>query len=84
MSTVDGWTISEACDEFERAGVPVKLSRFRAIVRNLEGLQSIGRKPSPSPKGGHGEALYPIGELQLLHAALAPWLTAREPPPGGG
>ena len=77
----EGWTISEACAEFAAAGMPVDPVRLRAIIRQLPGLTRCGetRKP-PGSKGGRGDPLYPIGELQRLHSALAPWLT----PPASG
>ena len=73
----DGWTISEACEQFEAAGLPVDPYRFRMAVRAVQ-LRPAGEKPS-GRKGGRGQHLYSIGELQRLHAALAPWMTA----PGG-
>jgi hypothetical protein len=75
--TAHGWTISEACAEFERAGLPVEERRLRAIIRNLPGLNPVGKTPS-GPNGGRGHPLYEIGQMQRLHSALAPWLTARE------
>lgn len=74
-----GWTIAEACAEFERAGVPVDGKRFRIAVTEVARLGRTGevRKP-PGSKGGRGPALYEIGELQQLHRALAPWLTVRD------
>jgi hypothetical protein len=74
-----GWTIAEACAEFQRAGMPVEERRLRAIIRNLPGLNPVGKTPS-GPNGGRGHPLYEIGQLQRLHAALAPWMTV--PPPG--
>jgi hypothetical protein len=75
--TAEGWTIPEAVAEFERAGLPVEERRLRAIIRNLPGLNPIG-ETRPGPAGGRGHPLYPIGELQRLHSALAPWLTAQQ------
>jgi hypothetical protein len=57
--TAHGWTISEACQEFEAAGMPVDPRRFRIIVRNLPGLQRIGEAPS-GERGGRGDFLYEI------------------------
>ena len=71
---VEGWTVKEACAEFERAGLPVDPQRLAVIIRNLPGLTRIGEKPSGT-HGGRGDALYQISDLQRLHAALAPWLT---------
>ena len=50
----------------EAAGMPVDPRRFRIIVRNLPGLQRIGEAPS-GERGGRGDFLYEIAELQLLH-----------------
>ncbi|HEY3652370.1 MAG TPA: hypothetical protein VGL33_30680 [Streptosporangiaceae bacterium] len=74
MSDGLGWTISEACREFEAAGMPVDPRRFRIIVRNLPGLQPVGETKS-GERGGRGQFLYEIGQMQRLHSALAPWLT---------
>lgn len=76
MSTAEGWTVEEACDEFTAAGVPVDPYRFRLIVRGVQ-LAPCGRAPSPGPQGGRGQSLYPIDQLQRLHAALSPWLLPR-------
>jgi hypothetical protein len=75
MST---WTIAMACEEFKRAGMPVDEARFRIAVTRVARIPRAGEMP-PGRKGGRGQTLYPIGELQRLHAALSPWLTA----PGG-
>ncbi len=77
MSSDLGWTISEACREFEAAGMPVDCRRFRIIVRNLPGLVPVGEAKS-GERGGRGQFLYEIGQLQRLHSALAPWLTVPE------
>jgi hypothetical protein len=77
--TGDGWTIDEAVAEFARQGMPVDPGRFRAAVRAAR-LQRIG-ETSSGAKGGRGQALYDIGQLQRLHAALSPWLVPRNPPP---
>ena len=71
----DGWTIAEALEQFTAAGMPVDGKRFRVAVTEVARLERVGevRKP-PGSKGGRGPALYEIGELQRLHAALAPWL----------
>lgn len=72
-----GWTVSEACAEFERAGLPVDPGRFRMAIRAVK-LRPVGETPS-GEKGGRGQALYEIGQLQRLHSALAPWLTMQDP-----
>lgn len=71
----DGWTVAEARAQFAATGIPV--DGLAQIIRALPGLQRIG-ETRPGGKGGRGQALYPIDQLQRLHAALAPWLT----PPG--
>jgi hypothetical protein len=76
MST---WTIAMACEQFAAAGMPVDEARFRIAVTRVARIRRAGEMPSGA-KGGRGQTLYPIGELQRLHSALAPWLTA--PPPG--
>ena len=77
MTAAEGWTILEACAEFERAGMPVDPARFRIAVTRMARLRRIGETRQPTgSKGGRGHAVYDIGQLQRLHAALAPWLTA--------
>jgi hypothetical protein len=69
-----GWTITEASAEFARTGRPIEPWRLRLIIRALR-LRPVGAMPS-GDRGGRGQALYPISELQRLHAALTPWLLA--------
>lgn len=78
--TRDGWTITEASEDFARTGQPLPARQLAMIIRALPGFQRTGKKPS-GPLGGQGEALYEIGDLQLLHGFLAKngWLR----PPGG-
>ena len=72
----EGWTVDEAREQFAQAGVPV--DGLARIIRALPGFQRIGETPS-GEQGGRGHALYEIAQLQRLHAALAPWLTAEAP-----
>lgn len=82
--TGDGWTITDAAGEFSKTGLPFEERNLRAIIRNLPGFQRIGRRRTPPDegidRGGPGEAVYDIADLQQLHAFLASrgWLT----PPG--
>jgi hypothetical protein len=62
-----------ALEQFAQTGLPV--DGLARIIRALPGFQRIGETPS-GEKGGRGQALYDIAQLQRLHAALAPWLTA--------
>ena len=71
----EAWTVAEACEEFARQGMPVDEGRFTMAVRAVR-LKRAGEGPS-GPSGGRGQALYPIGELQRLHSALAPWMVDR-------
>jgi hypothetical protein len=74
-----GWTVDEACAEFARAGMPVDPARLRMVIRALPGFRPVGEKRAPAgSKGGRGHPLYEIGQLQRLHAALAPWLTPQQ------
>jgi hypothetical protein len=77
--TAEGWTIPEACAEFERAGLPVDPARFRIAVTRVARLARVGetRQP-PGSKGGRGHAMYDIGALQRLHADLAKWIPAQD------
>ncbi len=72
MAEVAGWTIAEAVEEFARQGMPVDPARFTMAVRAVR-LRKTG-ETSSGAKGGRGQALYEIAQLQRLHAALAPWL----------
>jgi len=78
--TADGWTIADAIAEFERAGMPVDPARFRIAVTRVARLARTGEMKS-GERGGRGQALYDIGQLQRLHAALAPWLTTPQHEP---
>jgi hypothetical protein len=71
-----------ACEQFAEAGMPVDEARFRIAVTRVARLPRAGETPS-GERGGRGQILYPIGELQRLHSALAPWLVVQEPPSGG-
>ena len=76
--TAHGWTIAEAVEQFAMAGMPVDEDRFRIAVTRVARIKRAGEAPK-GPLGGRGHATYPIGELQRLHAALAPWLTVPTP-----
>jgi len=57
-----------AIAKFAEQGMPVDEARFRvAVIRGVR-LQRIGetRQP-PGSKGGRGQVLYDIGQLQNLH-----------------
>ena len=71
-----GWTIPEALAEFEKQGMPVDPARFAMAVTRVARIRRVGEGPS-GERGGRGQFLYPIGELQRLHSALAPWLVDR-------
>jgi len=76
-----GWTISEACREFDAAGMPVDQAGFRAVVRAARrtgNLKPLGETKS-GERGGRGQILYPIAELQHLHKDLTRWLTDSRP-----
>ena len=80
--TAHGWTVSDALGQFDAAGMPVDQAGFRAVVRAARrtgNLKPLGETKS-GERGGRGQILYPIGELQLMHKDLARWLTV--PPPG--
>jgi hypothetical protein len=82
--TADGWTIDEAFTEFERAGMPVDRTGFRAVVRaahRVGTLQRTGETPS-GEKGGRGQAMYDITRLLQMHKDLVGHIPARDPPPG--
>ena len=74
MAETGGWTIAEAIEEFARQGMPVDEARFRIAVMKVAQLKRVGEAPSGA-KGGRGQKLYEIAQLQRLHAALSPWLT---------
>jgi hypothetical protein len=70
-----------AVEQFAEAGMPVDEDRFRIAVTRVARLPRAGEMPA-GEKGGRGRALYPVGELQRLHSALAPWLVVQEPSSG--
>jgi hypothetical protein len=76
MSEHDGWTISEALEQFERQGMPVDEARFRIAVTRVARIPRTGEKPS-GERGGRGQKMYDIAQLQRLHAALSPWLAVQ-------
>src|SRR4029077_9021214 len=78
MSAADGWTIPMAVAKFAEQGMPVDEARFRIAVTRVARIPRAGEMPS-GRKGGRGQTVYEIAQLQRLHAALSPWLTA----PGG-
>ena len=76
--TAHGWTVAEAREQFASTGLPI--DGLARIIHELPGFQRIGeKKKPPGSQGGRGHAIYDIGQLQRLHAALAPWLTAPAP-----
>ena len=83
MSAADGWTIPMAVAKFAEQGMPVDEARFRIAVTKMARLKRIGetRKP-PGSKGGRGNPVYEIWELQQLHKDVAKWVPAQDPPPG--
>lgn len=72
-----GWTVDEASAQFAVTGIPFPAARLRLAIRAVR-LRPCGETPS-GDHGGRGQKLYPIGELQRLHAALAPWLDPAPP-----
>ncbi len=77
-----GWTVSDALGQFDAAGMPLDRVGFRAVVRAARragNLRPLGETRS-GERGGRGQILYPIAELQLMHKDLARWL--RVPPSG--
>jgi len=82
VSAADGWTIAEAVAEFERAGMPVDPVRFRIAVTRMARLRRAGeiRQP-PGSKGGRGQSVYEIWQLQQLHKDVARWIPAQDTAP---
>lgn len=84
--TAEAWSVADACEEFARTGLPVDPDVLAGIIRLLRKQSAgrhwtpAGRAPSPGPQGGRGADRYEIGQLQRLHAALSPWLTAPDRP----
>jgi hypothetical protein len=81
--TAHGWTVSDAFDQFDAAGMPVDRAGFRAVVRAARRTGNI--KPLGETKsgehGGRGQILYEIGQLQQMHAALVRWLATQQHDP---
>jgi len=73
-----GWTVSDALGQFDAAGMPVDRAGFRAVVRAARrtgNLKPLGETKS-GERGGRGQILYEISQLQLMHKDLVRWLTA--------
>ena len=79
MTAADGWTIPMAVAKFAEQGMPVDAARFRIAVTRVARIPRAGEMP-PGRKGGRGQFVYEIGQLQRLHSALAEWLVV---PPSG-
>ena len=69
-----------AVAKFAEQDVPVDEARFRLAVTKMARLKRIGetRKP-PGSKGGRGNPVYEISDLQRLHADVAKWIPAQGP-----
>ena len=79
MNANDGWTIPMAIAKFAEQGMPVDEARFRLAVTRMARLRRIGETRQPAgSKGGRGNAVYEIGDLQRLHADVAKWIPARD------
>lgn len=64
----DGWTIPEALRQFADAGMPVDEARFRiAVTRGVRIRRAGEMRQPPGSKGGRGQVVYDIGQLQRLH-----------------
>ena len=67
MTAADGWTIPDTVAEFAEQGMPVDEDRFRiAVIRGVR-IQRAGEMKS-GERGGRGQVLYDIAQLQRLHA----------------
>ena len=74
--TAQGWTISDAFEQFDAAGMPVDRAGFRAVVRAARrtgNLKPLGETKS-GEQGGRGQILYPIPLLQQMHKDNVRWL----------
>jgi len=77
--SADGWTIPMACEKFAEQGMPVDEARFRLAVTRMARLRRIGETRQPAgSKGGRGNAVYEIADLQRLHADVAKWIPAQQ------
>ncbi len=79
--TAHGWTVSDALGQFDAAGMPVDQAGFRAVVRAARrtgNLRPLGETRS-GERGGRGQILYEIGQLQQLHKDLARWMAVPLP-----
>jgi hypothetical protein len=81
MSAADGWTIPMACEKFAEQGMPVDEARFRIAVTRVVRLGHTGEMP-PGAKGGRGQFVYEIGQLQQLHIWYLDGCRISAPPSG--
>ena len=82
--TRDGWTITEALDDYAAAGKPLDQDGFIDVVPAAHRLGTLKRtgETKSGRRGGRGQARYEIGTLQEMHKDLARWIPAQDPPPG--
>lgn len=83
MTAGRGWTVADAIADFDASGAPgPRLTPYKlTLLRRVFSVTHIAERESGA-KGGRGERLYPVGDLQELHAMWVRWWEKR-PPPGG-
>ena len=68
------WTVDDAVEAIGGTGIPITRRQLVTLIAILD-IRPVGKRQGPR---GRPALTYCIGELQRLHAAVAPWLLPHE------
>ena len=71
------WTVDDAVEAIGGTGIPITRRQLVTLIAILD-ICPVGKRQGPR---GRPALTYFIGELQRLHAAVAPWLLPSAVPP---
>ena len=71
------WTVDDAVEAIGGTGIPITRRQLVRLIDILD-ICPVGKRQGPR---GRPALTYCIGELQRLHAAVAPWLRQLDVPP---
>jgi len=78
MATSDAtWTVDDAVESIAETGIPITRRQLVRLIDILD-IRPVGKRQGAR---GRPALTYCIGELQRLHAAVAPWLLPSAVPP---